>query len=171
MNLPHVIVVMGVAGSGKTTIGSLLSKRHGGRFFDADEFHPQSNRDKMTRGIALTDEDRLPWLTRLRTEVIENSSLDTLTILACSALKKHHREILSHTQIPIFYIYLTGSPALLGERISSREGHFMQPGMLASQLESLEPPSPTEALHIPISLTPSEIISLIDLSLFSGPPP
>ena len=165
MKTPRVIVIMGVAGSGKTTIGTLLAQRHDGVFFDADDFHPQANVDKMAQGNPLNDDDRFPWLRRLRDEVIHSESSDRLTILACSALKQSYREILDLNQTDVSIVFLEGDSALLQQRISSREGHYMKPGMLTSQLETLEIPSAKEALHIPINSTPEEIVTKIEAEM------
>jgi len=162
---PRVIVIMGVAGSGKTTIGNLLAQRHGGVFYDADDFHPQANVDKMAQGHPLNDEDRMPWLQRLRREVIDTATEGRITILACSALKRNYREILGLNQTDVSTVFLRGDPEILEQRISSREGHYMKPGMLTSQLETLEVPSPQEALHVSITRNPEEIAETIEAEL------
>jgi len=162
---PRVIVIMGVAGSGKTTIGNLLAQRHGGVFFDADDFHPQANVDKMAQGHPLNDEDRMPWLQRLRREVIDTATEGRITILACSALKRKYREILGLNQTDVSTVFLAGDAEILEQRISSREGHYMKPGMLTSQLETLEVPSPREALHVSITRNPEEIAETIEAEL------
>lgn len=164
MNTPRVIVVMGVAGSGKTTIGTRLARRHGGVFFDADDFHPQANVDKMAQGDPLNDEDRLPWLNRLRKEVIDGE-VGRVRILACSALKHAYREILGLDKEDVATVYLAGDSTILEKRINMREGHYMKPGMLASQLDTLEIPSPADALHVSIQSTPEEIVAEIEKGL------
>ncbi len=163
---PRVVVIMGVAGSGKSTIGELLTSRHGGAFFDADDFHPAANVDKMAQGFPLNDDDRRPWLERLRREVITPAQPGKLSVLACSALKQSYRKILGLNQTDVSTVFLQGDPDILADRISNREGHFMKPGMLTSQLETLEIPSPSEALHIPITLSPEEIVDRIESALF-----
>lgn len=162
MDLPRVIVIMGVAGSGKTTIGTLLAQRHGGEFYDADNFHPKANVDKMAGGEPLNDNDRRPWLERLRKEVIDPAKGGKTDILACSALKDSYRKILGLGQPGVFTVFLSGDRSLLDKRISERVGHYMKPEMLTSQLETLEIPSPDEALHVSIDLTPSEIVERIE---------
>jgi|TARA_B110000037_G_scaffold221695_1_gene293534 gluconokinase len=159
---------MGVAGSGKTTVGTLLAERHGGVFHDADDFHPQANVDKMAQGHPLTDDDRLPWLQRLRQEVINTAPEGKITLLACSALKQTYREILGLDQTDVSIVYLAGDLETLVERINIREDHYMKPGMLASQLETLEAPSPEEALHISIRSSPEEIVTQIESALFQS---
>lgn len=161
MIAPRVVVLMGVSGSGKTTVGSLLARRFGGFFHDADDYHPQGNVDKMAQGHPLNDDDRLPWLLRLRNDLIDPAPVGKITILACSALKQQYREILGLNQTGVATVFLCGEVEILRERLNSRKNHYMKPGMLASQLEILEAPSNEEALHISISSTPEEIITKI----------
>jgi gluconokinase len=163
---PRVIVIMGVTGTGKSTIGELLAKRHGGRYFDADDFHPPANVEKMSGGTPLNDEDRLPWLQRLRSEVIDSAPEDQLTLLACSALKRAYRDLLGLDREGIRTVYLHGHPSTLLERLESRSGHYMKAEMLDSQLEAMEVPSPQTALHVPVTLTPGQIVELIEEKLF-----
>lgn len=159
---------MGVAGSGKTTIGTLLAQRHDGVFYDADDFHPQTNVDKMAQGHPLNDDDRLPWLQCLRRDVIDAAPEGRITLLACSALKRNYREILGLEQTDVSTVFLAGDTETLGKRINGREGHYMKPGMLASQLETLEAPSPEEALHVCITSSPEEIADQISTELGLG---
>jgi len=135
------LVIMGVSGSGKTTVGKLLAQKIGRRFLDGDDFHPPENVAKMSSGIPLTDEDRLGWLETLASIIHE---ADNLTIIACSALKASYREILKEAE----FIFLYGSPELLAERINQRSGHYMPPGLLQSQLETLEVPTNVLALNV-----------------------
>ena len=135
------LVIMGVSGSGKTTVGKLLAQKTGGRFLDGDDFHPPENVAKMSSGIPLTDEDRQGWLETLASIIHE---ADDLTIIACSALKASYREILKEAE----FIFLHGSPELLADRINQRSGHYMPPGLLQSQLETLEVPTNVLALNV-----------------------
>lgn len=150
-----VIVVMGVSGSGKTTVGQLLAKALGVPFYDADNYHPQANVEKMAQGIPLTDEDRLPWLERLR-EAIALWQKNGGAVLACSALKVAYRDILSCNNGRVEFLYLKGSHELLRERLSTRKGHFFPVNLLTSQLATLE--EPAEAITVDVALAPEQIV-------------
>ncbi len=149
---------MGVAGSGKTTIGSLLARELNWDFYDADDFHPQSNREKMSQGVPLTDEDRANWLFVLRNLLTQNEKTGESTILACSALKESYRSILQINQ-QVHFVYLKGTYEQIEERLKNRSGHFMSAKMLSSQFEILE--EPTNTLVVNIQNSPEEIVSLI----------
>ena len=149
---------MGVAGSGKTTIGSLLARELGWNFFDADDFHSESNRAKMSQGIALTDEDRAGWLMSLKELIAQNIKQNTPAVLACSALKNSYRDMLKVNE-RVKFIYLQGTYEQIKKRLTDRTGHFMSAGMLDSQFQTLE--EPQNALTIDIAHTPEEIISTI----------
>lgn len=161
MNAPRVIVLMGVAGSGKTTIGTLLAGRLGWSFLDADDFHPPANIAKMAGGVPLDDHDREPWLVRLRREVIELALLGNPAVLACSALKATYRKTLGIGEPGIASVFLECDPATLTRRMEARTEHYMKPEMLASQLEALEIPSPAEVIHVTATLLPDEIVDRI----------
>jgi gluconokinase len=165
---PRVVIVMGVAGCGKSTIGALLAARNGGVFFDADDFHPAANIDKMASGIPLDDGDRKPWLARLRSEVIDAAAAGLFTVLACSALKKSYRQQLGVGTPGVNLIYLKGEAALLAGRLAGRAGHYMKAGMLESQLATLEEPSPAEGIHIGIESGPGEIVADMEQVLGMG---
>ena len=157
-----IYILMGVAGSGKTTVGKLLSKRLGYPFYDGDDFHPQENIEKMSRGIALEDSDRLPWLLRLK-ELIER---ENKIIIACSALKISYREILQVENKGVIWIYLKGEYSEILGRIETRQGHFMKREMLGSQFETLE--EPKDAITISISDDREVIVERI-LELIKDP--
>jgi len=153
-----IIIIMGVAGSGKTTIGSLLANELGWAFYDADDFHSASNRSKMTQGTALTDEDRAGWLLSLKELVAKNIQQNTSAVLACSALKNSYRDTLKVND-QVKFIYLQGTYEQIKKRLNNRTGHYMSAGMLDSQFHTLE--EPQNVLTIDITHTPQEIISII----------
>jgi gluconokinase len=157
-----IIIVMGVAGSGKTTIGTLLAHELGWEFLDADDFHPSSNLVKMEKGIPLTDSDRAGWLSSLKTKLEERSRNGSPLVLACSALKEKYREKLRINEF-VQFVYLQGAFQQIEERLQKRKGHFMSSKMLASQFETLE--EPADALTIDAGRTPLEIISTIRTGL------
>jgi gluconokinase len=152
-------VIMGVSGAGKSTIGKLLSDRTGWVFYDADDFHPTANIDKMHRGIALSDRDRLPWLTALHQLIADHLELDCQGILACSALKAQYRQILRGESSEVVFVYLQGNYDAIQSRIQQRLGHFMSPDLLRSQFDILE--EPHDALIINIALPPESIVEEI----------
>ncbi|MGF1589803.1 MAG: gluconokinase [Pleurocapsa sp.] len=152
-------IIMGVSGTGKSTIGKLLSNRTGWAFYDADDFHPQANIDKMNLGIPLTDSDRLPWLEKLQQLITDTLNSKHYAILACSALKTQYREILSHNHPEVVFIYLRGNYEFIQSRVKQRIGHFMNPNLLLSQFDTLE--EPQDALVIDVSLAPEMIVEQI----------
>lgn len=166
MPKPRVVVVMGVAGSGKSTVGALLAVKKHGQFFDADEFHSAANIEKMANGIPLNDEDRWPWLDQLRREVIDATPADQFTVLACSALKKVYRERLGIGTAGINLVYLKGPAKLLAERLEHRTGHYMNPEMLESQLATLEEPAPGEGQTFDINTPVTAIVADIERTLW-----
>jgi gluconokinase len=146
--MAQVILVMGVSGSGKTTVGQAVARQLGWVFADADDYHPQANRDKMARGEPLGDADRQPWLERLRQLIEENLAQGRSLVLACSALRERYRQVLMEGLPSVQLVYLRGEPALIAQRMKERSGHFMPPSLLESQLNTLEPPSEGLALEI-----------------------
>ena len=132
-----VLIIMGVAGAGKTTIGGLLARKLGWSFYDADDFHPKENIEKMNKGIPLTDDDRLPWLGAIR-NLIEG--LSAPAVIACSALKQAYRDMLGEGGSDIRFVYLAGSMELIKDRLGQRKGHFAGAQILESQLSAIEEP-------------------------------
>jgi gluconokinase len=158
-----VVVLMGVAGSGKTTIGRGLAQELGWRFYDADDFHPRANVEKMAHGLPLDDDDRLPWLETLRDLIARCLERGEDAVLACSALKESYRErLLFDERVELFY--LKGDYKLIEERLQRRTKHYMKPAMLESQFAALEEPA-QEARTLDISAPPDEIIQTIKRSI------
>jgi gluconokinase len=159
---PRVVIVMGVAGSGKTVVGSRLAARLGGRFFDADEFHPPENIVKMAAGVPLSDDDRQPWFAGMRREVVEAAPPGTTWVLACSALKKSYRDFLRHPdETDVRFVFLDGDYDLIFARMAQRKDHFMREGMLRSQFETLERPDAWEAMTVGVDQSPDAIVAEI----------
>jgi len=156
---PLAILLMGVAGSGKTTVGRDLASALGWSFADADDFHPPANIAKMAAGIPLDDADRAPWLRVIGEYLRRCLAHQENTVVTCSALKESYRRAILADAPSAKLVYLKGSRELLRERISSRSGHFMKPEMLDSQLTALE--EPADALVVDIAQTPDEIITKI----------
>ncbi|HEY9358086.1 MAG TPA: gluconokinase [Arthrobacter sp.] len=163
------LVVMGVAGSGKSTIAAALSQQLGWACAEADEFHPQSNIEKMTQGIPLQDGDRWPWLQEIQDWMTTQASAGKSTVLTCSALKQTYRQLLSEAEGRVLFIHLDGGADLIGQRMQGREGHFMPPTLLPSQLATLEPLTDGElaagSLRLDISLSPEEIVAAVIAAL------
>jgi gluconokinase len=165
---PQTFIVMGVCGCGKSLIGLMLSQKTGGVFEDADDFHPASNKAKMTAGTPLTDEDRWPWMAALRARIETVRALGSNYVLACSALKQSYRDLLraGDSEAELKFIYLKGSKELIGSRMAARKGHFMPTGLLNSQFATLE--EPVDAIIVDVGGTPEEIVAEIDRSLQDG---
>ncbi|MBW4551261.1 MAG: gluconokinase [Aphanocapsa sp. GSE-SYN-MK-11-07L] len=160
-----VILVMGVSGSGKTTIGQLLASSLDWQFSDADDFHPSANIQKMSHGIPLVDADRLPWLQTLKQAINEWLKTGTNVVLACSALKSSYRQFLCQDSEQVKLVFLKGSFELIYQRLVKRHEHYMQTDLLQSQFEALE--DPENALQIEIDQSPTAIVQQIrtDLNL------
>jgi len=151
-----VIVLMGVSGSGKTTVGKVLADQLGWTFLDADDFHPKANIEKMRSGRPLNDDDRRPWLKSLRTQTERACRLDQQLVLACSALKHSYQDYLEdHDPDCVEFVHLVGAEELIKQRLAKRKGHFMDPKLLKSQFETLEPPE--IAIQVDITPPPEEI--------------
>src|SRR5689334_8789703 len=144
-----VIVLMGVAGSGKSTVGKVLAPRLSWPFRDADAFHPPQNVEKMRRGIPLDDADRQPWLEEIRASIVVSLTSAQDAIYACSALKESYRRVLKCDGEDVNFVYLKGSRALITERLAKREGHFFDSALLPSQFDDLE--EPRDVMHVDIS--------------------
>jgi gluconokinase len=154
-----ILVVMGVAGSGKTTIGAMLAGRLGWTYVDADDFHPPSNVEKMHAGIPLTDDDRWPWLQAIADWMRRQTDPAVVT---CSALKRKYRDVLREARPDLKLIYLDGSRELIEKRMVARHGHFFPKELLDSQFRDLEPPGPDEdALIVPIDGSPEQVVQEI----------
>lgn len=153
-----IVIVMGVTGSGKTTIGSLLAEQLGWQFADADDFHPPANVEKMRRGIPLNDEDRKPWLERLHDAITDWIAEGKNVVLACSALKRSYRRELAAGP-EVRFVYLKGSADLITDRLRSRHGHFADEQILARQFADLE--EPDAAVTVSIATGPQQIATEI----------
>ena len=153
-----ILILMGVVGSGKTTVGELLAAQLAWEFADADDFHSDANKDKIRRGVGLTDADREPWLEHLHEMIADRIALGRNLVLACSALKQSYRQKLGDSP-DIRYVYLKGSADLIAARLHARHGHFADEKILASQLADLE--EPEGAVTVDISGSPEEIASEI----------
>lgn len=163
---PFAIIVMGVAGSGKSTIASRLAEHLHWRFAEADTFHSPANIAKMRSGIPLTDEDRWPWLDAIAAWIDSMRAAGEPCVVACSALKRAYRERLTGGHHDVRFVYLQGSYATVAARVSGRTGHYMPVSLLRSQFDALEEPDPGEnAIVAPIEKPPPEIVALIVASL------
>lgn len=155
MSPPKVIILMGVCGVGKTTVGRLLAAEIGGAFEEGDAFHPPENVAKMAGGQPLDDGDRAPWLAAMAAGIGRWLGRDRPTVLACSALKAAYREVLAGGRPGIAFVHLTGDPGLIARRMAARTDHYMPPTLLPSQLATLEPPA--DALTLAIDRPPAEL--------------
>ena len=170
MNSPTVIVIMGVSGSGKTTIGSALAHQLGWKFADADDFHSPANVAKMHNGVALTDEDREPWLRTLNAEIRRWVEAQQPTVLACSALKHSYRDTL-RANVPttaVSFVYLEVPLPELRHRLHERQGHYMPESLLESQLATLEAPETEEGPTVGASGTVDQTVDAVKRALSLG---
>jgi gluconokinase len=160
-----LVVVMGVSGCGKSTVGRALAETLNAVFLDADDFHPDSNKQKMRAGLALTDDDRRPWLALLNEKLREFEATNESAVLACSALKAAHREAL-RTNIPqLIFVHLTGTHDEIAARLAKRNHEYMPASLLKSQFEALEPP--TDALQIPVAWSLEKQVAFAANSILS----
>jgi gluconokinase len=155
---PVAVVVMGVTGSGKTTIGRLLAERMNCSFFDADDFHPPANVEKMQRGQPLDDADRLPWLEKLRELIDDELRAGRSLVLACSALRQRYRDVLVFSPDQVLLLYLKISPETARARLDARAGHYMPASLIPSQFEALE--EPEQAIVVDGELAPMEAVTV-----------
>lgn len=157
-----VLVVMGVSGCGKSTVAELLSSRLRWPFMEGDSLHPESNIAKMESGQSLTDADRWPWLDRVAAWIEGQHAAGQNGIITCSALKRSYRDVLDRRGEGVVFVYLAGERQTLEDRMRARVGHFMPPGMLASQLKTLEEPHPDESsIRVPIEQSPTAIVDQV----------
>lgn len=158
---PTVIVLMGVSGTGKTTVGKLLAAQWQAHFADADDYHPPANVAKMRSGQPLTEEDRRPWLAALRVDIDRWIAQGQRAVLGCSALTDFAREALGVERPQVALVHLTGSRELIHQRMLARKDHYMPPGLLDSQLATLQPPPPGLATEVDVTPSPEQIVANI----------
>jgi len=160
-----ILIIFGVSGAGKTTVGKLLARELGWSFIEADDFHPAANIEKMRSGHPLTDKDRWPWLEQLRQQIERSFSAGENAVLACSALKRAYRDRLRVSD-EVKFVFLSGDYALVEKQLRSRHGHFMNAALLQSQFDDLEEPKADEnVLTIELGRTPEEIVESIKAKL------
>lgn len=170
--LPAVLVIMGVSGSGKSTIAAILAERLGWTFEEGDSLHPAANVEKMEAGIPLTDDDRWPWLAKVADWIDGRLDTGENGIITCSALKRSYRNVLNRRGSGVEFVYLAVDHAELKERVEHRVGHFMPPSLLDSQLQTLEPPTPAEpAIRVDAAVDPQLVVDRImrELGLHGTP--
>ena len=160
-----ILIAMGVSGAGKSRIGEMLAERLSCSYTDGDAFHSAANKEKMHHGIPLTDDDRWPWLRTIRAAIEEKQRAGETAVFTCSSLKRSYRDVLRGTDTDVRFVYLKGSFEVLQERLKSRTGHFFDPSLLKSQLDTLEEPGPDEAIEVSIELTPEQIVDQVMLKI------
>ncbi|GAA1496145.1 gluconokinase [Paeniglutamicibacter kerguelensis] len=162
------MIVMGVSGCGKSTVGQKLASRLGLAFIDGDDLHPKSNKDKMAAGHPLNDDDRRPWLETIGEALAASVAAGIPAIIACSALKRSYRDLLRSCEPDTVFVHLSGSPELIQSRLDERSHEYMPPTLLASQLNTLEAIASDEAaVEVEVSLSPDEIVAVVALHLDS----
>ena len=167
-----ILIVAGVSGSGKTTVGAMLAGRLGWRFADADDFHPAANVEKMRAGIPLTDADRGPWLRAIAAWMDEHIARGESAVVGCSALKRSYRDELLGGRPEARMVFLAADREVLARRLAARLGHFFPEQLLGSQLAALEPPGPDEhVIRVVPADTPGGTVDAIIALLFPGGPP
>jgi gluconokinase len=154
---PTILIFMGVAGCGKTTVATLFAKKTGATFYEGDDFHPPENIEKMRSSIPLTDSDRQKWLQTLRGVIVRSLDEGKLTAITCSALKATYRDLLKDGEPRVQFVYRTGPRAVIEAWMKARKGHFMPATLLDSQFATLEPPS--DALTFSCEQSPEEIVT------------
>jgi len=161
------LVFMGVSGCGKSTVAEMYAQRTGATLIEADGFHPPENIAKMSAGKPLTDADRASWLAAMAARLTEGKGHGETMVVTCSALKKAYRDRLREGDPELFFIFLDGSQELLQARLDARKGHFMPPGLLGSQLTTLERPNlaSEKCLHVSISLSPEQICATVGVAM------
>jgi gluconokinase len=167
--VPRAIVVMGVSGCGKTSVGRALAARLGARFVDADDFHPPANVEKMRAGVPLDDADRAPWLARLNAVLRHALARGDSVVLACSALRRRYRDALAERLPALGVVHLSGSRELIGSRIAARNHRYMPASLLDSQFEALEPPH--DAIVVDVDGTLDEVVEAAHRALRAQTPP
>ena len=164
LSTPPILVLMGPSGTGKSTVGAMLSGRLGWPFQEGDDLHPAANVEKMRRGHALTDADRIPWLELVAAWIDERRAAGEPGIVTCSALKRSYRDILRRDNVT--FVNFTGDVAVVRDRMMRRQGHFMPPALLDSQFATLEAPGPDEqAMDVDIALPPEDQAALVASAL------
>jgi carbohydrate kinase (thermoresistant glucokinase family) len=169
-HIANIAVVMGASGSGKTTVGRALAQRVGWLFEEGDSLHPPENVAKMSRGEALNDADRMPWLSAVAERIDELRGRGESAVISCSALKRRYRRIIIGDRPELRLIYLDGSRELIGRRLQDRKGHFMPASLLDSQLAALEPPGPDEhPITVSVDLPVTAIVDRLVKALSQAP--